>query len=234
MRILIAEDDPNLADALQRTLRRAGHAVDWARNGGEADAALGTHEFDLLVLDLSLPKIPGLDVLKRLRARDSRLPVLILTAHDSVTDRVRGLDAGADDYLVKPFQFAELEARARALTRRTMAGASPIVRHGRLAFDQVGRFAELDGVRLDLSARELGLIELFLQRPGQLIGKEQLLHHVCEWGEEVSSNAIEVYVHRLRKKLAPGDVRITTVRGVGYCLEMPTERKVPTEEPRRR
>jgi two-component system OmpR family response regulator len=227
MRILIAEDDPSLAEALQRALRKAGHAVDWAKNGGEADGALSTDEFDLLVLDLSLPKMSGFEVLRRLRARRSRLPVLILTALDSVDDRVRGLDAGADDYLVKPFQVAELEARVRALTRRSMSGGSSLVKHGRLSFDQIGRVAELDGARLDLSARELGLLELFLQRPGQLLGKEQLLHHVCAWGEEVSSNAIEVYVHRLRKKLAPGDVRISTVRGVGYCLEMPAARKLP-------
>jgi two-component system, OmpR family, response regulator len=223
MRILIAEDDPSLGEGLQRTLRKAGHAVDWAKTGGEADAALGTHEFDLLILDISLPKLSGLEVLKRLRARDSRLPVLILTALDSLNDRVRGLDAGADDYLVKPFQFAELEARARALTRRAMPGASTLVRHGRLTFDQAGRVAELDGSRLDLSARELGLLEIFLQRPGQLVRKEQLVQHVCEWGDEVSSNAIEVYVHRLRKKLASGDVRISTVRGVGYCLEIPAD-----------
>jgi len=223
MRILIAEDDPNLADGLQRTLRKAGHAVDWAKTGGEADAALGTQEFDLLILDISLPKLSGFEVLKRLRARDPRLPVLVLTALDSVNDRVRGLDAGADDYLVKPFQFAELEARARALRRRTMPGASTLVRHGRLCFDQAGRVAELDGVRLDLSARELRLLELFLQRPGQLVRKEQLVHHVCEWGEEVSSNAIEVYVHRLRKKLVTGGVKISTVRGVGYCLEVPAD-----------
>ena len=223
MRILIAEDDPSIAEGLQRTLRKAGHAVDWAKTGGEADAALGSDEFDLLILDISLPKLSGFEVLKRLRARDSRLPVLMLTALDSVNDRVRGLDAGADDYLVKPFQFAELEARARALTRRAMPGASTLVRHGRLCFDQAGRAAELDGARLDLSARELALLELFLQRPGQLVRKEQLVHHVCEWGEEVSSNAIEVYVHRLRKKLLPGSVKISTVRGVGYRLEMPVE-----------
>jgi two-component system, OmpR family, response regulator len=223
LRILIAEDDPSIADGLQRTLRKAGHAVDWATTGGEADAALGSQEFDLLILDISLPKLSGFEVLKRLRARDSRLPVLILTALDSVNDRVRGLDAGADDYLVKPFQFAELEARARALTRRAMPGASTLVRHGRLSFDQAGRAAELDGARLELSARELALLELFLQRPGQLVRKEQLVHHVCEWGEEVSSNAIEVYVHRLRKKLLPGEVKISTVRGVGYRLEMPVE-----------
>ena len=221
MRILIAEDDATLADGLRRTLRQAGYAVDWAKNGGEADAALGCHEFDLLILDISLPKLSGFEVLKRLRARNSRLPVLLLTALDSISDRVRGLDAGADDYLVKPFQLAELTARARALTRRGMSGAPTLIKHGRLSFDQVGRVAELDGERLDLSARELGLLEMFLQRPGQLVHKDRLVDHLCEWGEEVSSNAIEVYVHRLRKKLAPGGVKISTVRGVGYCLEAP-------------
>lgn len=223
MRILIAEDDPSLGVGLQRILRKSGYAVDWVRTGAEADAALGMQEFDLLILDISLPKLSGLEVLKRLRARDSRMPVLILTGLDSVDARVRGLDSGADDYLVKPFQCAELEARARALIRRGMSGAPTRVRHGRLSFDQVGRVAELCGARLDLSARELALLELFLQRPGQLVGKEQLMHHLCEWGDEVSSNAIEVYVHRLRKKLAPGSVRISTVRGVGYRLEMPVE-----------
>ena len=226
MRILIAEDDPSLADGLQRSLRHAGYAVDWASDGGEADAALTGDEFDLLILDLSLPKLSGFEVLRRLRARHSRLPVLVLTALDSVPDRVRGLDAGADDYLVKPFELAELEARARALTRRSTAEAATRVRHGRLSFDRVGRVAELDGVRLELSARELGLLELFLQRAGQLVHKRQLVYHLCEWGEEVSANAIEVYVHRLRKKLAPGGICISTVRGVGYCLETPADRKV--------
>ncbi len=223
MRILIAEDDAILADGLRHTLRQSGHAVDWVKNGGEADAALGTQEFDLLILDISLPKLSGFEVLKRLRARNSRLPVLLLTALGSVNDRVRGLDAGADDYLAKPFQLAELEARARALTRRGMSGVPTLIKHGRLSFDQVGRVAELDGERLELSARELGLLELLLQRPGQLVHKNQLVDHLCEWGEEVSTNAIEVYVHRLRKKLMPGGVKISTVRGVGYCLETPAE-----------
>ena len=223
MRILIAEDDPVLAYGLQRTLRHSGHAVDWVNNGGEADAALGSHEFDLLILDISLPKLSGFEVLKRLRARNSRLPVLLLTALDSVSDRVRGLDAGADDYLAKPFKLAELEARARALTRRGMAGVPTLIKYGRLSFDQVGRVAELSGERLELSARELGLLELFLQRPGRLVHKDQLVDHLCEWGEEISTNAIEVYVHRLRKKLARGGVKISTVRGVGYCLEAAPE-----------
>jgi two-component system, OmpR family, response regulator len=221
MRILIAEDDPLLADALRCTLRKSGYAVDWTEDGRKADAALCAADFDLLILDISLPGLGGLDVLKRLRARNSRLPVLLLTALDSVNDRVRGLDAGADDYLGKPFQLAELEARVRALTRRGMSGGATLIRHGRLSFDVVGRSADLGGDRLDLSARELSLLELFLQRPGQLVTKERLVNHLCEWGEEVSANAIEVYVHRLRKKLTPAGVKISTVRGVGYCLEAP-------------
>jgi two-component system, OmpR family, response regulator len=223
MRILIAEDDPVLVDALRRTLRQAGYAVDWAKNGGEADAALDSNEFDLLILDITLPKLCGFEVLKRLRARNSRLPVLMLTALDSVDDRVRGLDAGADDYLAKPFQLAELAARVRALTRRGMSGSPTLIKHGPLSFDQVGRVAELAGERLELSARELSVLEMFLRRPGRLVHKDQLVEHLCEWGEEVSTNAIEVYVHRLRKKLEPGGVRISTVRGVGYRLEASAE-----------
>jgi two-component system, OmpR family, response regulator len=169
MRILIAEDDRTLADALRNSLRRSGYAVDWVNSGSEADAALETNEFDLLILDISLPKLCGFEVLKRLRGRNSRLPVLVLTALDSVSDRVRGLDAGADDYLAKPFQLAELEARVRALTRRGMSGAPALIRHGQLSFDQVGRVAELAGERLELSARELSLLETFLQRPGRLV-----------------------------------------------------------------
>ena len=223
MRVLIAEDDPVLADALRRTLRQSGYAVDWAKNGSEADAALGATDFDLLILDIGLPGLSGLEVLKRLRARNSRLPVLMLTALGSLNDRVRGLDAGADDYLAKPFQLAELEARARALTRRGTSSSCTLIRHGQLSFDQVGRVAELCGQRLELSARELSLLELFLQRPGKLVHKDQLVDHLCEWGEEVSANAIEVYVHRLRKKLSPGGIKISTVRGAGYCLEAPAQ-----------
>jgi two-component system OmpR family response regulator len=149
------------------------------------------------------------------------LPVLILTALDRVSDRVRGLDAGADDYLAKPFDLAELEARVRALTRRGMAGSPTLVQHGSLRYDQIGRTASLNGAPIDLSARELSLLEVFLQRAGRLVSKDQLVSHLCEWGEEVSPNAIEVYVHRLRKKLEPGGIRIVTVRGIGYSLEKP-------------
>jgi two-component system OmpR family response regulator len=219
MRILVAEDDAILADGVTRTLRQSGYAVDWVQNGVEADSALDTDDFDLLILDIGLPKKSGLDVLKRLRGRDSRLPVLILTALDGVNDRVRGLDAGADDYLAKPFDLSELEARVRALVRRGMAGSPTLLRHGALTYDQVGRVARLSGEALELSAREVSLLEIFLQRAGRLVSKDQLVSHLCEWGEEVSPNAIEVYVHRLRKKLEPGGVRIVTVRGLGYSLE---------------
>jgi len=221
MRILVAEDDAILAGAVLHGLRQAGYAVDWVKNGLEADSALEGDEFDLLILDIGLPRKSGLEVLKRLRGRDSRLPVLILTALDGVSDRVRGLDAGADDYLAKPFDLAELEARVRALTRRGMAGGPTLLHHGALSYDQVGRMARINGEALELSAREVSLLEIFLQRAGRLVSKDQLVSHMCEWGEEVSPNAIEVYVHRLRRKLEPGGVRIVTVRGLGYSLEKP-------------
>lgn len=219
MRILVAEDDAILADGVIRALRQSGFAVDWVQNGPEADTALDANQFDLLVLDIGLPRKSGLEVLRRLRGRDSHLPVLILTALDGVNDRVRGLDAGADDYLAKPFELAELEARVRALTRRGMAGSPTLVKHGALSYDQVGRVARLNGEALELSAREVSLLEVFLARAGRLVSKDQLVSHLCEWGEEVSANAIEVYVHRLCKKLEPGGVRIVTVRGLGYSLE---------------
>ncbi|WP_323031899.1 response regulator transcription factor [Brachymonas denitrificans] len=220
MRILIAEDDHVLADGLMRSLRAAGAAVDHVSTGSEAEAALLTSQgFDLLILDLGLPRLHGLDVLKNLRARGSNLPVLILTAADSVEERVKGLDYGADDYMAKPFSLQELEARVRALVRRGMGAASTVIRHGPLSYDQTGRVATIDGKMVDLSARELGLLEVLLQRSGRLVSKDQLVERLCEWGEEVSNNAIEVYIHRLRKKIEKGPIRIATVRGLGYCLE---------------
>jgi two-component system OmpR family response regulator len=218
MRILIAEDDAILADALTRTLRGSGYAVDCVKSGADADTALTAAAFDLLILDLGLPKLNGLEVLKRLRGRNSRVPVLILTAQDGIQNRVKGLDLGADDYLAKPFALAELEARVRALTRRGQAGAPATLKHGQLAYDTIGKVAHLGGQPLDLSARELALLETLMQRVGRMVSKEQLVDHLCEWGEEVSTNAIEVYVHRLRRKLEPGGVKILTVRGLGYCL----------------
>ena len=219
MRILIAEDDQILADGLLRSLRGAGYAVDQLGSGSEVDAALVSHEFDLLILDLGLPKMHGLDVLRRLRARGSSVPVLILTAADGVEQRVEGLDLGADDYMAKPFSLLELEARVRALMRRGLGTAAALIHHGPLSFDATGRTAYLDDQLLDLSAREVGLLEVLLQRCGRLVSKEQLIERLCEWGDEVSNNAIEVYVHRLRRKIERGPVRIATVRGLGYCLE---------------
>ena len=219
MRILIAEDDQVLADALLRALRAAGYAVDQVGSGNEADAALATHEFDLVILDLGLPKMHGFDVLRKLRDRGSSMPVLILTAADSVKQRVKGLDLGADDYIAKPFSLQELEARVRALIRRGLGSASSVIKHGPLTFDATGRVAYIADQMIELSARELGLLEVLLQRAGRLVSKDQLVERLCEWGEEVSNNAIEVYIHRLRKKIEQGPIRIATVRGLGYCLE---------------
>ena len=222
MRILLAEDDPVLADGLCRSLRRAGYAVDHASTGAEADAAASTETYDLLILDLGLPKMPGLEVLRRLRAKagsaNQRMPVLILTASDGVDERVKGLDLGADDYMAKPFDLAELEARVRALVRRGLCGAPTLIQNGNLSYDLSGRIACVNDRQVDLSARETGLLEILLQRAGRVVSKEQLVQHLCEWGDEVSTNAIEVYVHRLRKKIEPGTT-IATVRGLGYCLE---------------
>lgn len=218
MRILIAEDDRIIADGLGRSLRHAGYAVNWVANGSDADNALTTGTYDLVILDLGLPRLPGLDVLRRLRARKSKVPVLVLTALDGTSDRVKGLDLGADDYMAKPFELAELEARVRALTRRS-TGTAPVIECGSLVFDQNNRCALVDGVMLDLSARELGLLEVLVLRAGRLVSKDQLVEHLCGWGEEVSHNAIEVYMHRLRKKLEASGATIATVRGLGYCFE---------------
>ena len=225
MRILLAEDDPIIADGLVRTLRKSGYAVDHVATGTEADAAVYGQPFDLLILDLGLPKLSGIDVLRRLRGRKCSMPVLILTAQDGVEDRVRGLDAGADDYLTKPFALPELEARVRALTRRGTGNATRI-EFGNLVYDQSDRLVTVEGQVVDLSAREMGLLEVLLLRAGRLVSKDQLVDHLCSWGEEVSNNAIEVYVHRLRKKLEPGGVKIATVRGLGYCLEKPSQGEV--------
>ena len=220
MRILLAEDDRVIADGLGRSLRQTGYAVDWVADGADADNALLTGSYDLVILDLGLPRMPGLEVLRRLRSRKTKVPVLILTALDGISDRVKGLDLGADDYMAKPFELPELEARVRALTRR-VTGTSPVIECGALSFDQTDRCALVNGEVLELSAREIGLLEILISRAGRLVSKDQLVEHLCGWGEEVSHNAIEVYVHRLRKKLEETGVRITTVRGLGYCFEKP-------------
>lgn len=219
MRILIVEDDPVLADGLTRTLRQSDYAVDTANDGAAADHVLTAQTYDLVILDLGLPRMDGFEVLRRLRRRGARVPVLILTARDALDDRVKGLDLGADDYLTKPFDLPELEARARALIRRGHAGGSSTLVHGSLALDVAGRRAMLAGEPLELSGREMGVLEVLMLRIGRVVGKEQLAEQLYGWDEEVGANAIEVYVHRLRRKLEPAGVHIRTIRGLGYLLE---------------
>lgn len=221
MRILIVEDDPVLADGLTRSLRQSDYAVDCVSDGAEADHVLASQAFDLVILDLGLPKVDGLEMLRRTRRRGSRVPVLILTARDTLEDRVKGLDLGADDYLTKPFDLPELEARVRALIRRGQSGGSSLLSHGALTLDTSGRRATLNGEPLDLSGRELGVLEVLMLRSGRVVNKEQLTEQLYGWDEEVGANAIEVYVHRLRKKLEPAGVSIRTIRGLGYLLEKP-------------
>ncbi len=221
MRVLIAEDDPVLADGLTRSLRGADYAVDCVTDGGEADHVLTAQNYDLVILDIGLPRLDGYEVLRRLRRRGSKTPVLILTARDALDDRVKGLDLGGDDYITKPFDLPELEARVRALIRRGQSGGSSVLAHGTLALDTVGRRATLSGEPLDLSARELGVLEVLMLRSGRVVNKDQLAEQLYGWDEEVGPNAIEVYVHRLRRKLEPAGVTIRTIRGLGYLLEKP-------------
>lgn len=222
MRILIVEDDTVLADGLTSSLRGSGYAVDWVQNGIMANQFLTSQEFDLVILDLGLPQMDGFNVLQRLRQRKSRVPVLILTARDTLENRVKGLDLGADDYLAKPFDLPELEARVRALIRRSHGSGAAMLDFGKLRFDQAGHRVFIEGHPLDLSRRELGLLEILLLHAGKVVSKEQLIKHTYTWQEEVGDNAIEVSVHRLRKKL-DDCVNIRTVRGLGYLLDQADE-----------
>jgi two-component system, OmpR family, response regulator len=219
MRILIAEDDPTLADGLMRSLKQSGYAVDHAANGEQANTMLQDAVYDLAILDLGLPKLDGTEVLRRLRQRGGRTPVLVLTARDAVEDRVRGLDLGADDYLTKPFNLVELEARMRALIRRGQLGTNATLACGRLILDTSGQRAWCDDKAMDLSAREFGVLEVLLLRQGKVVSKEQIMEALCNWDEDLGDNAIEVYIHRLRKKLETSGTRIRTIRGLGYLLE---------------
>lgn len=223
VRILLAEDDKLLADALGRALVQSAYAVDTVGSGDEADNALAHQVYDLVILDIGLPGLSGLEVLMRLRGRRSRVPVLLLTAMDTLADRVRGLDAGADDYLTKPFDLPELEARVRALLRRG-ADADSALTHGRLRLDTAARRVYHDGQPVEFSAREFAVLELLLMREGRVVSKEHMVNHLYGWGDEVGANAIEVYVHRIRKKLEPLGCEIRTVRGMGYLMEAANDR----------
>lgn len=223
MRILVTEDDIVLGDGLVRSLRQSNYTVDWATTGAEADRNLQAREYDLLMLDLGLPEKDGFEVLRQLRLRGARTPVLILTARDSLEDRVAGLDTGADDYLVKPFELAELEARIRALLRRSQGGVEGVINIGAVRYDRDGRRVFVNGEAIELSARELGVFEMLALRVGRVVSKEQLINGLCDWQEELNAGAIEVYVHRLRKKLEAANLPIRTIRGLGYLLEKPRD-----------
>ncbi|HTO50037.1 MAG TPA: response regulator transcription factor [Burkholderiales bacterium] len=223
MRLLIVEDDAMLADGLARSLRQSGYAVDWVDSAERAQLAVEHETFDLVVLDVGLPGIDGFELLRRLRKAEQYVPVIVVTARDAVTDRVRGLDLGADDYLVKPFAFEELEARVRALIRRGRTPTTPRLVYGPLVLDLVARDARVAGEPLELTAREWALMELFVTQPGVALSKERIVQSLSSWDEKLSHNAIEVYVSRLRAKLEPAGVSIRTVRGFGYLLETPRE-----------
>jgi DNA-binding response OmpR family regulator len=216
MRLLLVEDDPQLGDGLTVGLRQAGFAVDWVKDGLAADQALATETFDLLVLDLGLPKLEGMEVLKRLRARGQALPALILTARDATADKIAGLDSGADDYLVKPIDLDELAARIRALVRRAAGRAEPLLRHGAVTLEPASRRVVVADSPIELSAREFAVLHALMENAGRVMSRAQLESSIYGWRDEPDSNALEVHIHHLRKKL--GTDFIKTLRGVGYMI----------------
>lgn len=216
MRILLVEDDPPLGDAVQAGLKQAGFSVDWVQDGAAAELAFKTGAYAAIVLDLGLPRLQGLEVLKRLRAAGGKQPVLIATARDAIEDRIRGLDAGADDYLIKPFDLEELAARLRALLRRSGGEAAPVLEVGELTLDPGARAVSYKGAAVELSQREFMLLHELMVNAGRVLTRDQLQERLYAWGDEIESNAIEVHVHHLRRKLAAELIR--TVRGVGYLM----------------
>lgn len=216
MRLLLVEDDPMIGEAVQDLLRAEHYAVDWVRDGDAADTALRANAYDLLMLDLGLPKRDGITVLRDLRTRKDRTPVLVATARDAVAQRIEGLDAGADDYVLKPYDLDELLARIRALLRRASGRAEPVYEHKGVSINPSTHEASVNGVPVVLSGREWAVLEPLLARPGLVLSRQQLEDKLYGWGDEVSSNAVEVYIHGLRKKLGP-DI-LLNVRGVGYLV----------------
>jgi two-component system OmpR family response regulator len=223
MQILLAEDDDFLAKGITLALKDSGYSVLRTRTGEDADNELMRREFDLLVLDLGLPKLDGLAVLERLRSRGQTLPVLILTARDRVEERVEGLDTGANDYLVKPFELIELEARIRALLRKDVWNNRTKLKFGMLEFDTINRVASADGKPIELSGREVALLEIFLRNCGCVISRSRLIQGLSAWDSDLSNNALEIIVHRLRKKLECTGLTIRTSRGLGYIIEISSE-----------
>jgi two-component system response regulator QseB len=216
MRLLLVEDDSMIGEAARQGLRQEGHSVDWVRDGREAEAAAAAAPYDAVLLDLGLPRRDGLSLLKSWRARGMSVPVLIITARDAVSDRVSGLDAGADDYLVKPFDLDELSARVRAVARRRSGRAESVTRIGELEIDSAARQVRWKGAEVNVSPREYALLEALASRPGAYLTRAQLEERLYGWDEEIASNAVEVHIHALRRKLDPDLIR--NVRGMGYTL----------------
>jgi two-component system OmpR family response regulator len=219
MRVLLVEDDQMLGSAVLQALHDASYAVDWVQDGATASAALDNHDYELVVMDLGLPRRDGIDVLRRLRAHGDATPVLIITARDSVDQRIEGLDVGADDYLGKPFAVGELLARMRALTRRSAGAATSTLSNGIVSLELATKLAAVDGVTHSLSHREFALLQALMLRPGAVLSRAQLEQSIYGWGEEVESNAVDVIIHGLRRKL--GADRIRNVRGLGWRVERP-------------
>jgi two-component system response regulator QseB len=219
MRVLLVEDDVMIAQGLETALRQTGAAVDWIRDGEHAAAALRTTEFDLVLLDLGLPNRDGIAVLREFRARGGSTPVIVLTARDEIRSRVEGLDAGADDYMVKPFDLDELTARMRSALRRAAGRGDPLIRHGDIRLDPVTHSVHYKDAPVSLSAHEYAVLEALLQRPGAVLSRAQLEDRLYGWDEPIGSNAVEVYIHGLRRKL--GSDAIRTLRGVGYFIPKP-------------
>jgi two-component system, OmpR family, response regulator len=219
MRLLLIEDDRMIGESLRNALRGSGYAVDWVRDGRAADTTLSTERFDLVLLDLGLPQIDGMEVLRAMRGRGDRTPVIVLSARDALANRVLGLDAGADDYIVKPFELDELLARMRAVVRRQTGRAEPGLEVDGVTLDPATRQVAHNGVPVALSAREYAVLEALMMRPGAILSRAQLEDRLYGWGEGLESNAISVYVHQLRRKLGDGFIR--TVRGVGYYVGAP-------------
>ncbi|HZR68443.1 MAG TPA: response regulator [Burkholderiales bacterium] len=216
MRLLLVEDDAMIGESIRAGLRQDGHAVDWVTDGRAAETAIRTEPYAMVLLDLGLPRKDGYAVLEDLRRSGNPVPVLILTARDAVADRVRGLDRGADDYLVKPFDLDELAARIRAVLRRHAGRAEPVLAFGGLALNPATHKVAYQGRDVPVSAREFALLQALLERPGAALSRAQLEERLYGWGEEIASNSVEVHIHNLRKKLGEGAIR--TVRGVGYAL----------------